>query len=114
MARLEDLDDLMKENGVLRNTLASLSEKAKTFVDKVTSRTNDWVINALADFDSFISKTVSTHSDLENYKSLGKTIKWDEKPYSDLNNIFKDYREAVYQQGSSSRAGCGLSLRNIF
>jgi exodeoxyribonuclease V beta subunit len=95
MARLEDLDDLMKENGVLRNTLASLSEKAKTFVDKVTSRTNDWVINALADFDSFISKTVSTHSDLENYKSLGKTIKWDEKPYSDLNNIFKDYRETA-------------------
>ena len=95
MARLEDLDDLMKENGVLRNTLASLSEKAKTFVDKVTSRTNDWVINALADFDSFISKTVSTHSDLENYKSLGKTIKWDEKPYSDLNNIFKDYRKTA-------------------
>jgi exodeoxyribonuclease V beta subunit len=95
MARLEDLDDLMKENGVLRNTLASLSEKAKTFVDKVTSRTNDWVINALADFDSFISKTVSTHSDLEKYKSLGKTIKWDEKPYSDLNNIFKDYRKTA-------------------
>jgi ATP-dependent exoDNAse (exonuclease V) beta subunit len=79
----------------LRNTLASLSEKAKTFVDKVTSRTNDWVINALADFDSFISKTVSTHSDLEKYKSLGKTIKWDEKPYSDLNNIFKDYRKTA-------------------
>jgi exodeoxyribonuclease V beta subunit len=95
MARLEDLDDLMKENGVLRNTLASLSVKAKTFADKVTSRTNDWVINALADFDSFISKTVSTHSDLENYKSLGKTIKWDEKPYSDLNNIFKDYRKSA-------------------
>ncbi len=49
----------------------------------------------MADYDSFISKTVATHSDLENYKSLGKKIEWDEKPYSDLNKIFKDYRETA-------------------
>ena len=95
MARLNDLDDIMKENGVLRNTLSSLSEKAKTLADQVPSRINDWVINALADYDKFISKTVATHCDLENYKSLGKNIKWNEKPYSELNMIFKDYRETA-------------------
>jgi ATP-dependent exoDNAse (exonuclease V) beta subunit len=85
----------MKENGVLRNTLISLGEKAKALSDQVPSRINDWVINALADYDKFISKTVATHCDLENYKSLGKNIAWDEKPYSELNRIFKDYRETA-------------------
>ena len=49
----------------------------------------------MGDYDSFISKTVATHCDLENYKSLGKNIAWDEKPYSELNRIFKDYRETA-------------------
>ncbi len=71
----------------------------------MTPNVNNRVINYLADYDDFISRTVATHSDLENYKSLGKNIKWDEKPYSDLNRIFKDYRErcreAVHKQGSA-------------
>jgi ATP-dependent exoDNAse (exonuclease V) beta subunit len=96
MARLEDLDDLTKENGVLRNTLTSISEKAKALADQVTSRTRDWVIYALADYEIFISKSVAKYSDLENYKSLGK-IKWDEKPYSEINRIFQDYRETAEQ-----------------
>ncbi len=51
----------------------------------------------MADYDSFISKTVATHCDLENYTSLGKKIAWNEKPYSELNRIFKDYRETAEQ-----------------
>jgi ATP-dependent exoDNAse (exonuclease V) beta subunit len=94
-ARLKDLDDIMKENGVLRNTLSSLREKAKAFSDRVTPNVNRLLINYLGDYDSFISKTVATHCDLENYKSLGKNIAWDEKPYSELNRIFKDYRETA-------------------
>jgi ATP-dependent exoDNAse (exonuclease V) beta subunit len=96
MARLQDLDDIMKQNGVLRNTLKSLSDKAEALAEGVTSRTNSWVIRALDDYNNFISKAVATHSDLENYKSLGK-IKWDEKPYAELNRIFKDYRETAEQ-----------------
>lgn len=95
MARLKDLDDIMKENGVLRNKLTSLSEKANALANQVTPNINNRVINYLADYDSFISKTVATHWDLENYKSLGKNIAWDEKPYSELNRIFKDYRETA-------------------
>jgi len=95
MARLNDLDDIMKENGVLRDTLSSLSEKAKAFSDRVTPNVNRLFINYLGDYDSFISRTVATHADLENYKSLGKNIAWDEKPYSELNRIFKDYRETA-------------------
>ena len=95
MARLNDLDDIMKENGVLRNTLASLSAKAEALADQVTPNVNKLVINALADYDKFISKTVATHCDLENYTSLGKKIVWSEKPYSELNKIFKDYRETA-------------------
>jgi exodeoxyribonuclease V beta subunit len=95
MARLNDLDDIMKENGVLRNRLSSLGEKAKAYSDRVTPNVNRLVVNYLGDYDSFISKTVATHCDLENYKSLGKNIAWDEKPYSELNRIFKDYRETA-------------------
>lgn len=97
MARLNDLDDIMKENGVLRNTLSSLHEKAEALAGQVTSNVNNRVINCLADYNDFISKTVATHCDLENYKSLGKNIAWDEKPYSELNRIFKDYRETAEQ-----------------
>jgi len=51
----------------------------------------------LADYDIFISRTVATHCDLENYKSLGKKIVWSKKPYSELNRFFKDYRETAEQ-----------------
>jgi len=95
MERFADLDDLMKENGVLRNKLESISEKAKALSDKMPPNVNKRVINYLADYDNFISKTVATHSDLENYTSLGKTIEWGKKPYSDLNRIFKDYRKTA-------------------
>jgi ATP-dependent exoDNAse (exonuclease V) beta subunit len=95
MARLTDLDDLMKENGVLRNTLESISEKAKFLSEQVTPNVNKLVVNALADYDIFISRTVATHCDLENYKSLGKKIVWSEKPHSELNRIFKNYRETA-------------------
>ena len=96
MARLNDLDDIMKQNGVLRNRLSSLHKKAEALAEQVTSNVNNRVINYLADYNNFISKTVATHCDLENYKSLGK-IKWNEKPYTELNRIFKDYRETAEQ-----------------
>lgn len=97
MERLDDLDDIMKQNGALRNRLSSLYEKAKALTAQVTSRTNSWVIDALADYDNFISKTVATYSDLEDYKSLGKNINWNEKPYVEINKIFRDYRETAGQ-----------------
>ena len=94
MDRLDDLDDIMKENGILRNTLESLSEKANNLSEQMPAgNVQNRVINVLADYDSFIFKAVATHSDLENYKSLGKNIEWDKSPYSDLNRIFKDYRK---------------------
>jgi len=96
MARLNDLDDIMKQNGVLRNRLTSLHEKAEALAGQVTSNVNNRVINYLADYNNFISKTVATHCDLENYKSLGK-IKWDETSYAELNRIFRDYRETAEQ-----------------
>lgn len=95
MDRLDDIDDLMKENGILKNSLGSLSRKANELSELLPARIDNWVVNALADYDIFISKTVATHSDLENYESLGKNIKWDEKPYAELNRIFKDYRETA-------------------
>ena len=96
MARLNDLDDIMKQNGVLRKRLSSLHEKAEALAGQVTSNVNNRVINYLADYNNFISKTVATHCDLKNYKSLGK-IKWNEKPYTELNRIFHDYRETAEQ-----------------
>ena len=96
MERLEDLDDIMKENGVFKNTLASLSEKANNLSEQISiGYVRTRVINALVDYDNFMSKTVATHADLENYKSLGKNIVWDKNPYSDLNDIFKDYRKTA-------------------
>lgn len=91
--RLADLDDMIKENAVLKNTLKSLSERAEALADQVTSRTRNWVIDALVDYDNFIAKAVATYSDLEDYKSLGRNIPWHETPYSELNRIFKDYRK---------------------
>jgi ATP-dependent exoDNAse (exonuclease V) beta subunit len=96
MDRLEDLDDIMMQNSILRNMLESLSEKANNLSELIPAgHVQNRVINALADYDSFISKTVATHSDLENYTSLGKKIEWDKSPYSDLNKIFKDYRKVA-------------------
>jgi ATP-dependent exoDNAse (exonuclease V) beta subunit len=94
MARIDDLDNLMKENGVLRNTLTSLCVKAKALSDRVTSNVNNRVIKYFADYDDFISRTAATHDDLENYKSLGK-IKWNEEPYPELNRVFRDYRQTA-------------------
>jgi ATP-dependent exoDNAse (exonuclease V) beta subunit len=96
MDRREDLDDIMKENGILKNTLESLREKANILSELIPAgNVQNRVINALADYDSFISKTVASHSDLANYISLGKKIEWDKSPYSDLNRIFKDYRKTA-------------------
>jgi ATP-dependent exoDNAse (exonuclease V) beta subunit len=96
MDRLEELDDIMMQNGILRNMLGSLSEKANNLSELIPAgHVQSRVINVLADYDSFISKTVATHSDLQNYRSLGKKIGWDKSPYFDLNKIFKDYRKAA-------------------
>ena len=96
MDKLDNLDAIMKENGILRNSLESLSRKANELSELIPAvNVQNRVINYLSDYESFIYKTVSTHSDLENYKSLGKNIAWDEKPYSELNNIFKDYRKTA-------------------
>lgn len=97
MVRLDDLDDIMKQNGVLRNRLKSLYEKADALAGQVTSNVNNRVIKCFADYNNFISKTVATHSDLEGYTSLGKKINWNEKPYAELNKIFRDYRETAEQ-----------------
>ena len=94
MNRLEDLDDIIIQNGILRNTLESLSKKANDLSEQIPAgNVRNRVINVLVNYDSFISKTVAIHSDLENYLSLGKNIVWDKSPYFDLNNIFKDYRK---------------------
>lgn len=93
--RLKDLDDLIRENGILRNTLAPLAEAAHLLSDQVSSRVKDWVVAAMADYDRFISKAVSTYSDLEHYQSLGKKIGWHEEPYAELNVIFRSYRQTA-------------------
>lgn len=95
LERLADLDDIVKENAMLKNRLLSLYEKAKPLVAHVTSRTSSWVIDALADYNHFIVRTVATYSDLEDYKSIGKNINWSEKPYLELKSIFRDYRETA-------------------
>lgn len=93
--RLKDLDDLMRENGVLNNTLKSISDRANGYAAQVAANVNNRVIKYFADYETFMSKTVATHSDLENYKSLGKNIVWSNKPYAELNRIFCDYRQAA-------------------
>ncbi|MHB8137611.1 MAG: UvrD-helicase domain-containing protein [Smithellaceae bacterium] len=95
MERLDDLDAIMRVNGILRNELASLSKKANELSELMPARINSGVIKALSNYESFMSKTVATHSDLENYISLGQKITWDKSPYSDLNRIFKDYRKTA-------------------
>ncbi len=95
MERIDDLDTLIKENGILRNALDSLSKKADELSEMMSSRINSWVINALHDYESFISRTVASHADLENYTGLGKKISWNESPFNDLNEIFKQYRKTA-------------------
>ncbi len=95
MERLTDLDDIMKQNGVLRNRLKSLYEKADALAGQVTPNTTRLVMNALKDYDSFISKSAAKYTNLKDYKSIGKSINWHEKPYSELNKIFRDYRETA-------------------
>ena len=95
--RLADLDDIMKQNGVLRNRLSSLYEKANALAEQVSARIKSWVIDALADYNNFITRTVASYADLEDYKSLGKTINWHENPYAELNKNFRDYRETAGQ-----------------
>jgi exodeoxyribonuclease V beta subunit len=96
MDRLEDIDAIMQENGILSNELESLSKKANELSELIPAgNVQNKVINYLSDYDIFISKTVASHSNLENYTSLGKKITWDKSPYSDLNRIFKDYRKTV-------------------
>ncbi|HPD55980.1 MAG TPA: UvrD-helicase domain-containing protein [Smithellaceae bacterium] len=93
--RLADIDKLMRENGVLKNKLISLAEKAASLSDQAAPAVKSRVINYLGDYDNFVSKTLATHADLENYTSLGKNIKWDEKPYRQLNKIFQEYRNVA-------------------
>jgi len=95
MERLADLDDIMKQNGVLRNRLKFLYEKADVLAENVTLNTKRLVINALTDYDGFVSKSASKYVDLKNYTSIGKSINWNEQPYSELNKIFRDYRETA-------------------
>lgn len=90
--RIEDLGVLMKENGILRNELDALRKKADEFSAVMTPRVNSWVIDALHDYESFVSKTVAKYADLRSYTSLGKKIAWGKRPYADLNEIFKKYR----------------------
>jgi len=95
MERLTDLDDIMKQNGVLRNRLKSLYEKADALAEQVTPNTKRLVINALMDYDAFMSKSAAKYAHLEDYQSIGKSINWNEKPYADLKKIFRDYRETA-------------------
>ena len=96
MEMLEDLDAIIKVNGILRNSLESLSEKVNELSKLIPpGNVQSRVINALSDYENFISKKVATHSDLEHYTGLGKKIEWGKSPYSDLNRIFKDYRETA-------------------
>lgn len=93
--RIRDLDELMKENSILRNRLSALSQSAELLAGGVTSQVNNRVIRSFTNYENFISKTAAAYSDLEDYKSLGKNIPWNEKPYSDLNRIFRDYRQTA-------------------
>jgi hypothetical protein len=43
----------------------------------MTPNVNRLVIHAMADDESFISRKVASHADLENYASLGGKIAWD-------------------------------------
>ena len=111
MERLEDLDDIMSENGKLTKMLASLSKKANYLSEKIPAgNVQNRVIKVLADYDNFMSKTVATHADLEDYTSLGKNIVWDKSPYSDLNNIFKDYRKTAEKLSINKALLRGLAV----
>ncbi len=94
--RIEDLDALMKENGILVNELESLSQKVTSLSKLIpTGNVLNWVVPAMTDYENFIARKVATHTDLADYKGLGKKITWDQSPYLDLNRIFKAYRKTA-------------------
>lgn len=93
MERLAGLDDIIKGNRILRNTLVSVSVKVRALSENVMPNVNRLVVNALTDYDTFINRSVAGYNDLTNYSALGKKINWNEKPYSDLNSYFKEYRD---------------------
>lgn len=95
MERLDDLESLMKENVLLLRELDSLSRAASALAEGVPKRLNEWVIAAMTEYGRFMSSALSGYPDLGQYASLGKNIVWQRSPYSDLNVIFRDYRETA-------------------
>jgi len=94
--RLEDIDAIMQENGILSKELEVLATQANALLKEIPpGNVQRWVINPLSDYDTFISRTVATYTDLADYTGLGKAIHWNEHPYSDLNRIYKDYRDTA-------------------
>ncbi|NLN39716.1 MAG: UvrD-helicase domain-containing protein [Smithella sp.] len=92
-SRVFDLGALMAENALLQNTLAALYDRAQALAQEVTAAVKSRVIGCMSDYDNFISKVVAKQENLEGYVSLGKNIKWDEAPYTQLNDIFLSYRK---------------------
>lgn len=95
MERLDDLENLMKENVLLLRELDSLDRAANALAERMPKRINEWVIAAMTEYGRFMSSALSGYSDLEQYTSLGKNIVWQRSPYSDLNVIFRDYRKTA-------------------
>ena len=94
MERLDDLEDLMKENVLLLRELESLNRAANALAglpDGLKTR----VVANLENYDRFMSRAVSACSDLEQARGLGKNIAWHSSPYADLNGIFKNYRKTA-------------------
>ncbi len=94
MERLDDLEDLMKENVLLLRELESLSRAANGLADLPDGLKTRVVAN-LGDYDRFMSRALCGYSDLEQSRGLGKNIAWHSSPYSDLNAIFKNYRKTA-------------------
>lgn len=95
MEGLDDLEELMKENVLLLQELESLSRKTSGLAEKMPKRIKEWVIAAMTDYDRFMTSSLASYSDLEQYASLGKNIVWQQSPYADLNGIFRDYRKTA-------------------
>lgn len=95
MERLDDLENLMKENVLLLRELDSLGRAASALAEGMPKRINEWVIAAMTEYDRFMSGALSGYPDLGQYTSLGKNIVWHRSPYSDLNRIFLEYRKTA-------------------
>lgn len=95
MERLDDLENLMKENVLLLRELDSLGRAASALAEGMPKRINEWVIAAMTEYDRFMSSALSGYPDLGQYASLGKNIVWHRSPYSDLNRIFLEYRKTA-------------------